>query len=211
MGFRVVCPMTPGQTTRTPVLSRGDYTPEYYEAWLTAIIDEEKKTTGKKPLLVGFSMGGTLATLVAQNDGVEKLVLLSPFFSLPYANGIITCAAYILRWVLPVIPKLSKGVINDPAGFSEYQPGSMYMSLRAFLQLEKMAQTAEEQAGRISIPTLVVISENDQVASAKRTIDVFGKMKNVQIVNYPASNHILLYDRNRVEIIKKIISFIAAE
>jgi carboxylesterase len=211
LGYRVVCPVTPGQTTRTPILSRGEYTLEYYEAWLTAIIKNEKKLTGRKPLLVGFSMGGALSTIVAQKDVVEKLVLLAPFFSLPYGNEIAVCAANILRWLLPVIPKFSKGVINDPVGYSEYQPGSMYMSLRAFLQLEKVALTARKQAVNITIPTLVVISQNDQAASAKRTIETFGDMNNVQIENYPKSNHILLYDYDKNEIIKKIIHFIAGE
>jgi carboxylesterase len=209
LGYRVVCPVTPGQTTRTPILSRGEYTLEYYEAWLTAIIKKEKKLTGRKPLLVGHSMGGTLATLVAPKDIVEKLVLLAPFFSLPYGNEIVIYAAKILRWLLPVIPKFSKGVINDPKGSAEYQPGSMYLSLKAFLQLEKIALTAKKQAVNITIPTLVVISQNDHVASAKKTTETFGDMNNVQIENYPNSNHILLYDCDKNEIIKKIINFIA--
>jgi len=211
LGYRVVCPVTPGQTTRTPILSRGEYTLEYYEAWLTAIIKNEKKLTGRKPLLVGFSMGGALSTIVAQKDVVEKLVLLAPFFSLPYGNEIAVCAANILRWVLPVIPKFSKGVINDPAGSADYQPGSMYLSLKAFLQLEKIALTAKKQAVKITIPTLVVISQNDHVASAKRIVETFGDMNNVHIENYPNSNHILLYDCDKNEIIKKIIHFIAGE
>ena len=74
-----------------------------------------------------------------------------------------------------------------------------------------MALTAKKQAVNITIPTLVVISQNDQVASAKRTIETFGDMNNVQIENYPNSNHILLYDYNRDEIIKKTIHFIATE
>lgn len=211
LGYRVVCPVTPGQTTRAPILSRGEYTPGYYETWLTDIIKNEKKLTGRKPLLVGHSMGGTLSTIVAQKDIVEKLILLAPFYSLPYGNAIAVYAANILRWFLPVIPKFSKGVINDPVGYSEYQPGSMYLSLRAFLQLEKVALTAKKQAVNITIPTLVVISQNDHVASAKRTIETFGDMKNVQIENYPNSNHILLYDYDKDEIIKKIIHFIAGE
>jgi len=209
LGYRVVCPVTPGQTTRTPILSRGEYTPEYYEAWLTAIIKKEKKLTGRKPLLVGHSMGGTLAILVAQKDSIAKLILLAPFFSLPFGNEIVIYAARILRWLLPVIPKVSKGVINDPTGSAEYHPGSMYLSLKAFLQLEKIALTAKKQAANITIPTLVIISQNDHVASAKRTIEIFGDMNNVQIENYPNSNHILLYDCDKNEIIKKIIHFIA--
>jgi len=211
LGYRVVCPVTSGQTTRTPILSRGEYTLEYYEAWLTAIIKNEKKLTGKKPVFVGHSMGGTLSTIVAQKNVVAKLVLLAPFYSLPYGNEIVVYAANILRWLLPVIPKFSKGMINDPVGSADYQPGSMYLSLKAFLQLEKMALTAKKQAVNITIPTLVVISQNDHVASAKRTIETFGDMNNVQIENYPKSNHILLYDYDKNEIIKKIIHFIAGK
>ncbi len=209
LGYRVICPVTPGQTTRTPILSRGEYTPEDYEAWLCAIIKNEKQATGKKPLLVGHSMGGTLATIIARKESVARLVLLAPFFSLPYANGIAIYAATIVRWLLPVIPKLSKGMINDPACSAEYQPGSMYLSLKAFLQLEKMALTARERAAHITIPTLVIISQNDHVASARMAREAFASMKNVQIDNYPDSDHILLYDCDRDEIIEKIIHFIA--
>jgi esterase/lipase len=211
VGYRVLCPVIPGQTANSPIFSRGNYSPSYYENWLKNIIANETLISGEKPILIGSSMGGTLSTIVAQNEIVGKVVLIAPFFSLPRANSFAIYISSIMRWLLPVIPKLSKGKINDPVGYSNYYPGSKFISLKAFLQLEKMALIAEKTAKKITIPALVIVSEGDQVASTARTMKVFENMKNVRIANYIKSNHILQYDYNRIELIKRIRHFVTSE
>ena len=83
MGFFVRIPIMPGQTKDYFAYSRGQFSPTFFIKWLGEIIEEEQQRFGTKPYLVGFSMGGTLSTVLAAEGGIEKLILVAPFYSLP--------------------------------------------------------------------------------------------------------------------------------
>ena len=210
-GFRVVIPLVPGQMRSSLAYKRGDYTPRFYVDWLAGLVDLETKHFDKKPYLVGFSMGGALCTVVASMGRVDKLVLLAPFYSLPYANDLLWNLSKGLKWVIPLVPKVAKGRINDPEGYGRYAPGSMIVSLRAFNRLEELAALARQRAPNIVIPTLVLGSPNDQVASFVLTKEIFALQANVGFIEYPRSNHVLLYDYDCEEVMESMIGFLTDE
>ena len=82
-GFRAVVPAIPDQTSTTFAYGRGRVSPADYAEWLIDLIKRETAASGQPPSLVGFSMGGALATLIAADHAVAKLVLISPYFDLP--------------------------------------------------------------------------------------------------------------------------------
>ena len=207
-GFRVVIPVVPGQTEATLAYRRGDYTPEFYIDWLAKIVEQETKRFDKKPYLVGFSMGGALSTVVASMGTVDRLVLLAPFYSLPYANDLLWTLSRGLMWVMPIVPKLAKGRINDPEGYERYTPGSMIISLRAFDHLEELAVLARHSGPNITIPTLMLFSPNDQVGCFVHAKEVFTSQSNVKVLEYPRSNHVLLYDYDCEAVIEAMIRFL---
>ena len=55
---------------------------------------------------------------------------------------------------------------------------------------------------------MVFISKNDEVASYKTSINLFKNMKNVKIIEKNKSNHVLLYDYDSKDIIKKVKEFL---
>lgn len=210
-GFRVIAPVVPEQTDATPVMERGHYTPHDYIDWINDIVEKEKAVYGKPPFIVGFSMGGSLANIVAASGKVDKAVLIAPFFALPFANDFATTLSIYIGDFIPVIKKPSRGKINDPVGKSRYAPGSYRISLKAYLHLQELARLSRDQAQNSEIPLLIVVSENDEVASYKSIVNLFKDRDNCTIQNYPSSNHILLYDYNSVEIIDSIESFLLLE
>jgi len=208
-GFRVVIPTIPGQTKECFAYKRGSYTPEFYIDWITDIIQGESKRFDKKPFLVGSSMGGTLSVIMASKGTVDKIVLLSPFFGLRFANQLICKLSQVLRWLVPIVPRFIRGMINDQNGYKEYIPGSFLVSLSSFNQLVKLAILARKCVQKISIPTLIIASPNDKVASFPATKQLFSLRENAKINEFPRSNHILLYDYDREEVAKLIVKFLS--
>jgi carboxylesterase len=210
-GFRVVVPALPGQTSTSFAYLRGRHTPADYRQWVGSLVREEHASSGQPPALVGTSMGGTLAAIAAAENEVSRLVLIAPYFSLAVGGQWTTRLTRWIRWMLPVMPKLQKGQISDPAGYKEYQTGSYLVPLQAFLQLVELAEIARCKAPSLSLPTLVFASPKDAVASFAATAGLFQAHSNVRLVECSRSNHVLTYDFDRERIAAETLAFLAAE
>jgi len=209
--FKVVVPALPGQLKKSFAYDRTKYSPDFYTNWLAGIIRTETHESGEKPYLIGFSMGGTLSTVVASKNSIDKLVLIAPFYSLNFADKLIQNVSRTLRWVFPVLPKLKKGFIKIPDGYKEYEGGSYIVSLDSYNCLEKLDAMAKKKAPEISVPVLVIGSRNDEVASFKTTTKTWQSNKNADVLEFPDSNHIMLYDSNRDEIISNVTAFLTKD
>jgi alpha-beta hydrolase superfamily lysophospholipase len=210
-GFRLLIPVIPGETAQTAEHDRGRLTVDDLLAWVRGLIAEEKARFGRKPHLVGFSMGGTLATLAAAEGGIDRLVLISPYFSLAWGDGFLGGLSGAVAHVAPVVPKPWKGKINDPEGYRRYFPGTPYVSLPAFRRLREMAERARRTVSRLpALPTLVLASPDDEVASFAVTESLFASRPRTRFVSFPGSNHILTYDYGRKEAHTAIRSFLEA-
>ena len=209
-GFRAVVPAIPEQTGTTFAYSRGRLAPADYADWLSGLIKEETAAGGQPPILVGFSMGGTLAALAAAEHAVARLVLISPYFDLPATTRRIAGGARWLRWIVPVVPKVAKGQIVDRAGYREYATGSYLISMRAVLRLAEVAALARAKAARLTLPVLVFASEKDSVASFDVTEGLFRELRNARLVACNRSNHIVTYDFDRERVITEVLAFLTS-
>jgi carboxylesterase len=207
-GFRVLVPEVPGQGNRYFSFLRGRFKAEDYIRWLEHIILEETRLSGCKPWLIGLSMGGTLATIASSKGLVDRMVLISPFYGLTGYESFPKTRFF--KWLIPVVPKMKKGKINDMAGYRNYIAGSMLVSLHAFVQLERLVEIAVEELDHITVPGLVICSRNDSVASFKRTRNLLSGRYNIDIREYKNGDHILLFDFDRDVIISDIIQFLNA-
>jgi carboxylesterase len=211
LGFRVVVPAIPEQTSTTFAYSRGRMSPDEYVEWLRRLIAEETALTGRPPVLAGISMGGTLAAIVAPERSVSRLVLIAPYFDLAVAASLLTGTTRVLRWLVPVVPKLAKGQIVDKQGYREYETGSYLVSMRAFQQLSELARIARGKVADVALPTLVLASQNDTVASFAVTEGLFRGRRHARMVPCNGGNHILTYDCDRERIVAEVAAFFAAE
>ncbi len=111
-GLSVACPVLPGHATTVQALDAVQWADwlhaaELAHAWLAARCATVH--------LVGFSMGGLLATLLAERDPPDtarRLVLLAPAFALaaPQALVLRTLAAIgLVRWIGKSDPRLPGG------------------------------------------------------------------------------------------------------
>ena len=210
-GFRVVVPALPGQTSTSFAYGRGSFTPAAYHDWLGNLIREERRLSGRPPALVGTSMGGTLAAIGATEHEVSHLVLIAPYFALALGGEWTTQMTKWIRWILPVMPKVQKGQISEPAGYKEYQTGSYLVSMQAFLQLAELAKIARGKATDLVLPTLVFAAPKDAVASFAVTESLFQGRGNARMAVCDRSNHILTYDFDRERITAETLAFLTAE
>ena len=210
-GFRVVVPAVPEQTSTSFAFTRGRWSPAGYDAWLGDLIRKETAVSGKPPLLVGTSMGGALAVIGAARHQVSRLVLIAPYFNLAAdSEGIFEAGAKVVRWIVPVIPKYKKAQMFDPAAYLEYETGSYLVSLRAFLRLEELARMARNLAPALTVPTLVLASEKDTVASFSVTRRFCDACPPASLVLCNQGNHILTYDFGREQVLNAIVTFLTS-
>jgi esterase/lipase len=210
-GYRVVVPAIPEQTGTSFAYRRGRLAPAAYRAWVSDLIRDEAAIGGMPPMLVGTSMGGALATIAAADHNIGKLVLLSPYFSLAVADRWVTRSTKALKWIVPVLPKVQKAQIYDPEGYRAYETGSYLVSLRAFMQLAELAKIAMAKAPALTVPTLVLASQRDTVASFEATERLFVGREQARLVACNRGNHILTYDYDRERIVAEVVAFLTGE
>ncbi len=208
LGYRVVLPATPGQIDQNYSSEINDYQPDFYINWINNLVSNEIEKSNGKIYLVGFSMGGTLSTITAVSNKIDKLVLIAPFYSLTTANDFIWKSSRWLAKVINGVPNLTLGAINDPKGDEVYYPGSKVIRLDAYDSLARLAQTAVKCVPEVEVPVLVLGSINDEVASFSYTKELFSNRKNAKVIEYEKSNHVLLYDYDKESAISNIISFL---
>jgi len=208
MGYRVVLPATPGQLNQDYSSDYHDYQPDYYIKWINNLVSNEIKKSNGKVSIAGFSMGGTLSTIAAVSNKIDKLILIAPFYSLTTANNFIWKSSHLLSKIINGVPNLTLGAINDPKGDAEYYPGSEVIRLEAYDSLARLAQIAVKCTSEIKVPILVLGSKNDKVASFEYTKELFSRNKNARIIEYEKSNHVILYDYDKESAISNIVSFL---
>jgi len=208
IGYRVVLPVLPEQSRKTPAWDRGEIGADALVRWVRDLIAEETERAGRPPVLVGFSMGGALAILAGEAGGIDRLVLLAPYLALAVADEAATATAEVTQWAIPLVPKTQRGQINDPDGYARYEPGSYVISMEDFLRLQRLAERARFAARNIAVPTLVVYAPEDSVASAEATRKVAGQMPDAALMPADASDHVLLFDYDAPEIVRAVVAFL---
>ena len=82
------------------------------------------------------------------------------------------------------------------------------ISVKAFTELQKLAERGFEKAKKLDMPVLILASENDQVASFDKIKEAADANPNIKLIKYTRSNHIILYDYDRDDAIEKILGFL---
>ena len=200
-GFSVYAPLLPGHGRTLEAFrssARG--------AWLNASRDAYANVSARfeRVGVVGLSMGGALAVLVAADQPqVAALALLAPYIETPRS----------LRWFARaapaagiVMPYFGRGVSNrrsilDPAerarslGYGASTP-------RLLAELDALAAAARAVLGRVHAPTLYVQSREDNRLTMKAAEETFAAIgapvKRLEWVS--GSGHVITVDyaRDRV-------------
>lgn len=185
--------------------------------WLekTSFAYENLKKRYETVSVVGFSMGGAIGLFIAAEKDVSKLVLISPYFKVKeqwFYLGKPEIWAQRLTKIVPFVKKPKIGQINDPNGLKRY---IAYRSLptKSVSELSKIGRLAIEKSKKVTCETLWIHSKTDVVADFQLSEEVFETIpaKKKYFIEYDKSNHVILYDYDRMDAIDKITSFLKGD
>lgn len=137
------------------------------------------KDSGRDIYLVGFSMGGVIASYLANVCNVKKLVLLAPAFQ--YVN---------MDMITDVIVKSATNFISNDKKDEIPLPRAFYV---AFSDLVKNLKRYIEN---VSCPVLLMHGDSDEVISLKSSLYAFDKIPHTQkkLILLHGGHHRLLMD-----------------
>ncbi len=166
-------------------------------------------------VLLGHSMGGALATIVAANTDLDGLILMSPYYRVTHQWY------YVLRpetWTGLLSPLL-RWVYRSPA----MQPVNRVEAKEKILSYAwistKAARTAMFLASKadqdptltaIKAPVLLMHSKRDTVTDPTSSAAAFEKLttENKRAVWLSTSNHILFWDFERDKVAREVLTFL---
>ena len=194
-GYAVEAPLLPGHGRTLASLNRTDerqWLSEARAAWLAM------RSRHGTCVLAGQSMGGALAVLLAADTPPAALVLSAPFLSATPAF------ARAVRWSrlwglwMPYVETADPRSIRDADALiaSRAYGAATARSMRALSRLMRQAQAV---LPRVTCPTLVVQSPEDNRVSAAGAAWAFGRLgaTEKELVWRPGEGHVVLADRGR--------------
>ncbi len=208
-GFHVEAPLLPGHGRSLDAFKRTNATD-----WMNAARSwhRELQQTHDWIAVIGLSMGGAIAVrLAAESRRLDALCLLAPYFALrPGADR----AARTSRWWGPVLP-----VFEASEGFSVLDPVERAKSLAygvftvaALRGLRETVERANEALPRVSAPTLMVQSREDNRISssdAERAFAAIGASeKHLEWISGAA--HVITVDYGRDGVFELVTDWLVA-
>jgi carboxylesterase len=194
-----------GWTVRAPRLSgHGASLKEFTEArahhWLsdasTALLDLQSRST--HVAIVGQSMGGALATIVASPARVDALVLLAPYMRLSRRAMWISRFHYVIALVVPYLRSRSESSIRDPDARARAL-GRGLTTPRLVRELSVVVRQARVATRKLRVPTLVINSPQDPRVSVSDAEAAFAEIgsQNKSLRWAKRSGHVLSVDFDR--------------
>ena len=121
---------------------------------------DELRTRVSRVAVVGQSMGGSLATVLASERRVDALVLLAPYIRLSKRAARIATLHRVVSVFVPYLQSRSESSIVDPQARSR-SLGRGVTTPRLLHELSLVAHRAWNAAPSVRVPTLVIHSRQD--------------------------------------------------
>jgi carboxylesterase len=158
-------------------------------------------------------MGGALAVQLAVEQPPPALVLLAPYLSMPRS---IRRVAGLLRWIAPVVPywrsRTPSRSIHDPAALARAlaHPST---SAQALSELERVSDAAFRALPRLTAPTLVLQSREDNRIppdAAERAFAAIGSQQR-ELRWFTGRGHVLAVDHDHETIALMTVEWLVQE
>jgi carboxylesterase len=158
-GYACLAPRYPGHGT-----DRADFLATGAEDWLRRALDSylDLRAEYESVQVLGHSMGGLIATIVAAMFNAPKLVLLAPAFK---AGAGVSLAPLVAPF-RPVIRRHRPNEETDPARrllFPDYWADDL---VSGAVQLRRLQRAARRDLERVHSKVLVVVGSKDSVVPA---------------------------------------------
>ena len=168
--------------------------------------------------VIGFSLGGAVAILLASVEDVDRLVLIAPFFDVTYRWYYLLPPETWNRLMRPFLDYAIKGksfvrVNREEARdhIFSYQVVPL-ASVEVLYEAGRVARS-EEVLSRITCPVLLLHSWGDLAASPEAALDAFSHIEtgDQECVLFERSNHHILWDYDGPDAIRRILEFVSKQ
>ncbi|MEG0944759.1 MAG: alpha/beta fold hydrolase [Angelakisella sp.] len=209
-GFAVSAPLLPGHGTTPEALI-----PVTSQHWIDAVNAEYEKLADRyeRVNIVGLSLGGALATLLAAHHADEaslgRVVLISPGYGLHPAllnrlQPLLDSDSEKDKLMIPLPTRQPKGDDMDACIFG-YNAAPV-VSVR---HLQTLGKQALEAVPRVKQPTLLLYTAADTVSNpalCAQAAEAF--LAPIEIVRFEQGEHSLLLGSDRDETVSRILAFL---
>jgi alpha-beta hydrolase superfamily lysophospholipase len=229
-GYRVVAPTIRSavRTVDGPRAGLAGLTLADYVAEMSALAQTLAKEGGKKPIVFGHSMGGLIAQKIAEAGHADRLVLFAPASPAdargkPKLSPVFT----FLNMALQSKPETRAGKMWKTGfkfGVMNAVPAARHDALYATMVhdsgqvLADLAwpdkdpnKTAHVDAGKVTIPVLVLAGALDRTTPLEDVRRVAGKYPAADLKIYPSNAHYLIDEPNTMSILDDVIAWLTGK
>lgn len=160
----------------------------------------------EKVYCIGFSMGGLIASYLASQYKIEKLVLLS-------------AAAYYVNFkqltedIKEMVKDTLKGEINKNELFLRYKKKITATPIGATIQFRKLVTEVRQILPEVKVPTFIAQGELDGIVpikSAQYLYETIGATKK-EILYIPNSKHHICHCDENEKLFEEILAFLQSD
>jgi carboxylesterase len=207
-GWAVRAPLLPGHGRSLDAFaaSRAD-------DWINSARRELADLRARYPTvsLVGLSMGGSLATiLAAERADIHAVVLLAPYLSMPTRLRRAAVAHHVVGLVVPYLGGGGERSIRDPEEV-ERNLAYRFTTPRLVYELSKVVARARAAAPAVSVPTLVIQSRQDNRIppdAAERAFALFTTPER-RLIWTEGNGHVITVDYGRQAVFASVVEWLA--
>lgn len=159
-------------------------------------------------MVIGQSMGGLLATLLASRHlEIDHLILVAPAF---YPSRLLNLSPFLTPTLSLLGVHYLYGIGGNIKSKSAYEITYDKIPVKSHLELHRLCQEALSTLPKLKTPTSIVASTHDRVISARGIRRAFAQMnkENKNLYWVENSNHVISLDNDKdkiVEIIQNVL------
>lgn len=156
-----------------------------------------------KVYVIGFSMGGLIASYLAVHYPIEKLILLSA--AAYYVNP-----KQLLVDVSEMVKDTLKGRLKENELFIRYSRKLKETPIAATLQFRKLVATIKPLINRVTIPTLIAQGESDGVVPPRSAHYLYENIATPEkkLIFLKESKHLICHCNERDKLFCEIVDFL---
>lgn len=171
------------------------------QAWIQQVqaIMEELHAKYTTIDVLGLSMGGLLASYLAQVFSINHLYLIAPAFALMKPLGLLIKTAETMRNLgFTSIANAGGKIMNPNAAELSFRQ----LPLSSIIEILGLISNYEYKPW--TTPTTLFLGSNDTVVSSAKVAQLLANLPDLQQLIIPQTNHVLPLDYNYQEILKTL-------
>ncbi|MFG6116517.1 alpha/beta hydrolase [Halobacillus sp. MO56] len=177
----------------------------YYQEWIATaeLAYLELKKTCDKVYIIGFSMGGMIASYLSAKHEVDRLVLLS-------AAGKYISVPQMYKDLTGFLTEAFKGSLEENELFLHYQNKLKQTPFPSSVEFVKCVQFTRPFLRDIHNPVLIVQGKQDEMVPDKAAIYLEQEIssEDKQLVFLNESKHLICHGKDKEELFETVISFL---